>query len=224
MKKISILTAFAITVTVCLTGCGPKDKGMADPEAVIIESQADITGTWVSPGRDFQMEFHEDGTFTDKEKLSETEGTYQFMSQNAAFVIGDQFDEVHYISCQDEKGKAFYTGAVLGDLISGYNEVQRRERYYVKQDRAEVPAEELYGHWDDVNGKTYYVEFREDGLLKTTDWEGSYELAQNEEYGTTVTFHFEKYDEEYAVIRYEKYLFLYREGTSGVYQLVQTEG
>ncbi|MCQ2510171.1 MAG: hypothetical protein MJ116_06870 [Lachnospiraceae bacterium] len=221
MKKLSIIAAFAIAVTICLTGCGPKDKGMVDPEAEIIENPTDISGTWVSPGRDFEMEFNSDGTFTDKEKLSKTEGTYQFMSQNAAFVIGDQFDEVHYISCQDEKGKAFYSGAVLGDLISGYNEVQRREWYYVKKGRAEVPGEELLGHWKDCNGKTYYVEFGDDGSLKTTDWDGTYEITQDEEVGTTAVFHFSKYDEEYAVVRYEKYLFLYRIGTSGVYQLVK---
>lgn len=227
MKKKTVImgTIMCMMALVTLSGCGPqKNKGMVDEEAEIVDFDPAIVGTWVSPGRDFTMAFQEDGTFTDYEKLSETKGTCDFTSKNAAFVIGDLFDQVEYISCKDEKEKAFYTGALLGDLISGYNEVQKRERYYVRKDRPEVTKDMLIGGWQDVNSKDYYAVFSEDGTLKTTDWVGTYELGQNEEYGTTVIFHFEKYDEEYAVIRYEKYLFLYRIGTSAIYQLEPKEG
>lgn len=222
MKKKTLISAAVVCLMAgfLLTGCGPdKNKGMTDPEAEVIEFNPAIAGTWVSPGRDFSMEFREDGTFTDYEKLSETEGTCEFMSQNKAFVIADQFDQVDFISCKDEKDKPFYTGALLGDLLSGYNEVQNRERYYIRKGREEVTQDMLIGDWQDVNSKDYHAAFAEDGTLVTTDWKGTYELSQNEEYGTTVTFHFEKYDEEYAVVKYEKFLFLYRVGTSAIYQL-----
>lgn len=222
MKKRIIACSLAVLAAVLMTGCG-KDTGMVDAEAVAVESDLDLSGRWICPGRDFSMVFGEDGTVTEKEKLSTTEGTYQFMSQNAAFTIGSRFEHVEYISCTDDKDKVFYTGAVLGDLISGYNEVQKMERYYLREDRAEIPAEDIIGSWEDVNSSTYYAILNEDGSLKTTDWEGTYEIENKEEYGTTLTFHFEDYDEEYAVVPYEKYLFLYRTGTSNVYQLQPRE-
>ncbi|MDO4490306.1 MAG: hypothetical protein Q4B85_04505 [Lachnospiraceae bacterium] len=220
-KRIVLICTAAVLAAGLFTGCGKKDTSMTDYDAVAIESDLDISGNWVAPGREFSIEFDGEGSFTEKEKLSKTQGTYQFMDKNASFVIGDRFEEIHYISCVDEKEKAFFTGAVLGDLISGYNETQRLERYYVKQGREEVPAEELLGCWQDVNGKkdAYYCDLREDGTLKTTDWEGTYEITTSEEYGTTLVFHFENYDEEYAAVRYEKYLFLYRVGTSNVFQM-----
>ncbi len=219
-KKLLCLLAVAVLASGAMSGCGRnKDTGMVDSEAVAVESTIDITGTWVTPGRDFTMEFNEDGTFVDSKKLATTEGTYQFMSQNAAFTIGDQFEEVHYISCVDEDGEAVYTGAVLGDLISGYNEDQKMERYYVRQMRDSVSLEDIVGSWEDANGDEYYAIIGEDGSLQTTDWVGTYEIGDDVDYGTTVTFHFEDYDEKYAVIRYEDFLFLYRDGTSNVYQL-----
>lgn len=219
MKKSMLIFSIAAFVAVLLTGCGSSDTGMTDTEAVAIESAEDISGNWVAPGRDFSISFEEDESFTEKEKLTTTEGSYQFMSQNTSFTLGELFEEVEYITCVTEKEKAFFTGAVLGDLISGYNETQKMERYYVRQDRKEVAEEEILGYWEDANGDTYYCELQADGSLKTTDWEGSFEMGNSDEYGTTVTFHFKDYDEEYAVIRYEKYLFLYRVGTSNVYML-----
>ncbi|MDO4616910.1 MAG: hypothetical protein Q4B03_05580 [Lachnospiraceae bacterium] len=224
-KRLRICAAISIgfVSAALLTGCGSEDTGMVDADAVAVESDADIIGSWVAPGRDFSITFSEDGTFAEKEKLSTVEGTWQFMSQNMSFAIADQFDEVHYISCVDEDEDAVFTGAVLGDLISGYNETQKMERFYVRQGREAVPQEELVGSWEDANSNSYYAILNEDGTLKTTDWEGTWEILENEEYGTEVIFHFEDYDEEYAAIRYEKFLFLYRDGTSNVYQLQPME-
>ncbi len=221
-KQITALTA-AVLAGAVLTGCTSNTASMVDDDAEAVESSTDISGNWVAPGRSFSIEFYEDGTVTEVEKLSETDGTYTFMSQNIAFTIADQFEEVEYISCADDDGDVFYTGAVLGDLISGYNETQQMERFYVKQDREDVPEGEIIGAWQDVNSTEYYAVIYEDGTLKTTDWEGTWEIGTSEEYGTSLTFHFEDYDEEYAVIRYEKYLFLYRDGTSNVYQLEPME-
>ncbi len=217
-KKAVLLLSAGVLAGMLLSGCG-NTATMVDDAAEAVESDTDIAGTWITPGRDFSIVFEEDGSCTEIEKLSSTSGTWQFMSQNTAFTSADQFEKVEYISCVDEDGDALYTGAVLGDLISGYNETQQMERFYIRQDRDEVPVEDLIGSWEDVNGNTYYAILNEDGTLTTTDWEGTWEAGTSEEYGTSLIFHFEDYDEEYAVVRYEKYMFLYRDGTSNVYQL-----
>ncbi len=224
-RKRCILTAAsaALLSSVILTGCTAKTTTVVDSEAAVVESSTDLTGTWVVPGKSYTLSFQADGTASESEKNSSNTGTYQFMSQNASFTIADRFEKVEYISCLDEDGKVFFSGAVLGDIISGYNEETELERYFVRQDRETVTAEEIIGAWEDVNGNKYYAVMNEDGTLKTTDWEGTYEIVETEDYGTSLIFHFEDYDETYAVIPYENYLFLYRESTNNLYQLKPQE-
>ncbi len=222
-KRVLTAACAALLAAAMLTGCTTSTASVVDSDAAVVESDTDLTGTWVVPGKSYTLIFNEDGSVSESEKNSSNTGTYAFMSQNASFTIADLFENVEFISCTNEKGTVFFSGAVLGDLISGYNDETEAERYFVRQDREAVSADEIIGAWEDANGDDYYAIMNEDGTLETTDWEGTYEITENEDYGTSLIFHFEDYDETYAVIRYEKYLFLYRESTNNIYQLQPQE-
>lgn len=226
MKKKKILGVL-LSICLCsglLSGCNianPLGTTMVDEEADTVESQTDMTGSWTVPGKDLTITFKEDGSFESSDGIK---GSYSFQSSNSNFSLADYFENVEYLSCiSDEDQSTYMTGAVLGDCISGFLEEDGVERYFVRTDREEVTADEIAGSWDDVYGDDYSVTFNEDGTLKEGKNEGSYTLEQNEDYGTTVTIKTDKTDSTYAIIPYEKYLFMYRVGSYAMYQLQPSE-
>lgn len=226
MRKCKRLFAAMLTAAVCagvLGGCSmpePSRFDMTDDTAKPIESDLDITGTWVVPSQDTSLTFNADGTYTTSD---DEKGTYTFMSGNENFAIADLFDEVHYISLTGEDGKILFSGAVLGDVISGYNEAKNVDRYFVRQGRDPVTEEQLIGDWNDVNSEKYTLNLKKDGVAETADGEGTYTIQENEEHGTEITVNVNDIEDTYAVIRYEKYLFMYRIGGYVMYQMQPTE-
>lgn len=219
MRRIAAILSAALC-TVLLSGCEmpePSRFVMTDDAAQPIESDTDLTGTWIIPGMESVIEFHADGTYTCEEEKST--GTWTFMSGNENFAIADLFETVEYISLTDESGETFFSGAVLGDVISGYNEMKNVQRYFVRQNREPVPMEELVGNWDDMNSKKYMLELKADGSAATLEDEGSFTVYENDDYGTSIQTVIKDVETEYAVIRYEKYLFMYRIGGYVMYQM-----
>ena len=204
-----------LTAAVCvgvLGGCSmpePSRFVMTDESAKQVESDLDITGTWAVPGKDSSITFHEDGSYTTSD---DEQGTYAFMSGNENFAIADLFEEVNYISLSKEDGTVYFSGAVLGDVISGYNEDKNVARYFVREGRDEVTEDQFLGAWKDVNSSKYTLELKEGGVAVTADGEGTYTVQQNEEHGTEITVKVNDVEDTYAIICYEKYLFLYRIG------------
>ena len=200
-KSTALLLCLLSIPAFLLSGCKTLSKeSMKDENAVTIEADTDITGTWCMPEQESTITFNEDLTFTTNDE--KTYGNYSFMSQNVSFTIADLFDEIHYISCTDSKDDPFYAGAILGDLLSGYNEKASKERYYIREDRDPVALEDVLGKWQDINSNDYRIWLMEDGTVKTTDWTGTYTLTENETYGTTLTCSYDNYEENFALIRY----------------------
>ena len=72
MRKCKRLFAAVLTAAVCggvLGGCSmpePSRFDMTDDTAKPIESDLDITGTWVVPSQDTSLTFNADGTYTER--------------------------------------------------------------------------------------------------------------------------------------------------------------
>ncbi len=209
-----------------LSGCTIAKDVMDDESATkLTEDQVDVSviGTWDIPGKDRPFEFKKDGTYVDHFSSNRT-GTYSYMSQNASFTISDMFDKVEYIMCTADNGDNVLNGAILGDLISSYSQIDSKELYYLRVGRDEVPQEALLGSWRCVDRTAYQLTLHADGTANTKDDSGVYEIVQDPSYGTgikvTITHDGKDETTEYAVYPYEKYLFL---GEVGEYKMYQME-
>ena len=222
MKRKSIklvgLTAVLLTIGL-LSGCtmpDPTNKTSIDEEATAIQSDIDLSGDWVVPSQDISISFGEDSTY---ETNNDRSGTYTFMDQNQNFAIADLFEHVDIFSCTDDKGKIYLDGALLDDLIIGFNEEEAVERYYVRKGRDSVDQREIIGAWSDINSDKYDITFNKDGTVTSAGGDGTYEMTEDPDCGTCVDVTIDDVTNTYAVVRYEKYLFLYKFGGYVMYQM-----
>ena len=222
MKRKSIklvgLTAVLLTIGL-LSGCtmpDPTNKTSVDTEATAIQSDIVLSGDWVVPSQDISISFTEDGTY---QTGNDRSGTYTFMDQNQNFAIADLFEHVDIFSCSNDKGDIYLDGALLDDLIIGFNEEEAVERYYVRKGRDSVDRSEIIGAWSDINSSKYDITFNEDGTVTSAGGDGTFEMTEDPDCGTCVDVTIDDVTHTYAVVRYEKYLFLYKFGGYVMYQM-----
>lgn len=217
-RKFIGLTAVLLTAGL-LSGCtmpDPTNKTSVDAEATAIQSDIDLSGDWVVPSQDISISFAEDGTY---QTGNDRSGTYTFMDQNQNFAIADLFEHVDIFSCSNDKGEIYLDGALLGDLIIGFNEEEAVERYYVRQGRDSVDQSEIIGAWSDINSGKYDITFGKNGTVTSAGGDGTYEMTEDPDCGTCVNVTIDDVTHTYAVVRYEKYLFLYKFGGYVMYQM-----
>lgn len=217
-NKLVGLTAVLLAIGL-LSGCtmpDPTNKTSVDTEATAIQSDIVLSGDWVVPSQDISISFTEDGTY---QTGNDRSGTYTFMDQNQNFAIADLFEHVDIFSCSNDKGDIYLDGALLDDLIIGFNEEEAVERYYVRKGRDSVDRSEIIGAWSDINSSKYDITFNEDGKVTSAGGDGTFEMTEDPDCGTCVDVTIDDVTHTYAVVRYEKYLFLYKFGGYVMYQM-----
>ena len=78
-------------LTGLLTGCGSTKKIVAS-ETYEVEENPSVTvdGTWIVPGKDREITFHTDGTYTST--ISDTmNGSYSYYKNIEGFELADSF-------------------------------------------------------------------------------------------------------------------------------------
>lgn len=230
IKKLLLCAALTAVSVGMLSGCTISKEVMDDDNATVLsedEVKVSVIGEWDVPGKDRVLEFKDDGTYVDNFS-SRRAGTYAYMSQNDSFTIGDLFAQVEYIMCTDDNGDNVLNGALLGDVISSYSQLDRKELYYFRIGRDEVAQEDILGSWRCIDKTAYQLTLNEDGTAKVSDDSAVYTMTQDNTYGTgislTVTHDGDEETTEYAVYPYEKYLFIYEIGSYNMYQLEPWDG
>ena len=168
MKKrwLSLVLA-AVMLTGLLTGCGSTKKILAS-ETYEVEENPSVTvdGTWIVPGKDREITFHADGTYTST--ISDTmNGSYSYYKNIDGFELADSFKELEYVVLSDSDGKEQIFGAVLGDILVGY--WNKDSCYYFREDREILPEEKFLGSWTDAFGGKYTMVLHDDGTGKIGD-------------------------------------------------------
>lgn len=203
-KKCLSLLLVAVMLIGLLTGCGSTKKIVAS-ETYEVEKNPSMTvdGTWMVPGKDRELRFQADGTYTST--ISKTiNGSYTYYKNIEGFKLADSFQNVEYVVLSDSEGEEQIFGAVLGDILVGY--WNQDSCYYFREDREIIPEEKFVGSWS--SGK-YNMVFHGDGTGKAGDKD---ELqACTYQYDTKtgyLTITQDDKDTQYAVGMYEGYLFL----------------
>ena len=212
MKKrwLSLVLA-AVMLTGLLTGCGSTKKIVAS-ETYEVEENPSVTvdGTWIVPGKDREITFHADGTYTST--ISDTmNGSYSYYKNIDGFELADSFKELEYVVLSDSDGKEQIFGAVLGDILVGY--WNKDSCYYFREDREILPEEKFLGSWTDAFGGKYTMVLNNDGTGKIGDKDDL--EACTFQYDTQtgyLTVTQDGKDKQYAVGMHEGYLFLMQVG------------
>ena len=212
MKKrwLSLVLA-AVMLTGLLTGCGSTIKIVAS-ETYEVEENPSVTvdGTWIVPGKDRDITFHADGTYTST--ISDTmNGSYSYYKNIEGFELADSFKELESVVLSDSDGKEQIFGAVLGDILVGY--WNKDSCYYFREDREILPEEKFLGSWTDAFGGKYTMVLHDYGTGKIGDKDDL--EACTFQYDTQtgyLTVTQDGKDKQYAVGMHEGYLFLMQVG------------
>lgn len=203
-KKCLSLLLVAIMLVGLLTGCGSTQKIVAS-ETYEVEENPSVTvdGTWIVPGKDRELRFQSDGTYTST--ISKTmNGSYTYYKNIEGFKLADAFQQVEYVVLSDSEGEEQIFGAILGDILVGY--WNQDSCYYFRKDREIIPEEKFVGSWS--SGK-YHMVLNGDGTGKSGDKDDL--QACTYQYDTKtgyLTITQDDKDRQYAVGMYEGYLFL----------------
>lgn len=219
-RKWLSLTLIGVILTGLLTGCGSTKKIVAS-ETYEVEPNPSMTvdGTWIVPGKDREITFNPDGTYTST--ISDTmNGSYAYYKDIEGFDLADAFKELEYIVLSDSDGKEQIFSAVLGDILVGY--WNQDSCYYFRKDRQIVPQNEFMGSWVDAFGGKYTIELQNDGTGKIGDKDDmescTFQYDDNTGYLTITQ---DGKDKQYAVGMYEGYLFLMQVGNYYIMYMFQ---
>lgn len=205
------LALVAVALTGLLTGCGSTKKIVAS-ETYEEETNPSMTvdGTWIVPGKDREITFNADGTYTST--ISDTmNGSYTYYKNIEGFDLADSFQELEYIVLSDSDGKEQIFSAILGDILVGY--WNQDSCYYFRKDRKMVPEKEFMGSWVDTFGGKYTIELHDDGTGKIGDKDDMESCTfQYDDQTGYLTITQDDKDKQYAVGMYEGYLFLMQVG------------
>ncbi|MDO4286748.1 MAG: hypothetical protein Q4C40_03400 [Eubacteriales bacterium] len=206
-RRLLSLGLAAVVLTGLLTGCGSTRKIVASETYEVDKNPAvTVEGDWIVPGKDRELTFQADGTYTSTISSS-MNGKYVYYKDIEGFALADAFDQLTYVVLSDSDGKEQIFSAVLGDVMVGYH--NQDQCYYFRKDREIVPETDFLGSWIDASGGKYTMTLQADGTGKLGEADDlrdcTYRYSEDTGYLTITD---EDTEQEYAVGMYEGYLFL----------------
>lgn len=210
MKQKFLSISMIVFMLLLLCGCSRTVSTETISQDLILKNpKISIVGTWEIPGESVSITCNEDGSYT-TDNMQKLKGTYTYLSKNPYFTISDVLGELEYVTFINDKEEEVLMSAVLPDLMITYDIKNSKEQYFFRRGRQPVQLDDFTGVWRDASGNEYILELYTNYMYFSNHEEGTFSY-RTEGDTTYITTSLDGREEEYIVLRYENYLFLYQQ-------------